>query len=177
MTIQVTFRVYKGTSLTSLVYFHCPLALEVAGFPRLQSWRMLVVALVALASVGFMAASATVAADPRPNIVMLLLDDWGWANLGVHNPGNPEVVTPNIDALIAEGAAAGACLPVSVGASLHVGFASLRRHSSGQALRVQGRSARTMRSTIYITPRCVCQICSPSRCALQSGRNPIHVNG
>ena len=29
--------------------------------------------------------------------------DWGWANLGLHNPGNPDVVTPNIDALIAGG--------------------------------------------------------------------------
>lgn len=38
--------------------------------------------------------------DPR---VVLCCSDWGWANLGVHNPGNPEVVTPNIDALIAEG--------------------------------------------------------------------------
>ena len=73
-------------------------------------------ALALVALVGFIAAPAAVAADPRPNIVMLLLDDWGWANLGVHNPGNPEVVTPNIDALIAEGAAAGECSLISAGA-------------------------------------------------------------
>lgn len=68
----------------------------------------------------------------KSHIMFVLVDDWGWANLGLHNPGNPEVVTPNINALIAEG--------------------------------------------ILLDRHYVYKICSPSRCALQSGRNPIHVN-
>ena len=28
------------------------------------------------------------------------MDDWGWGNLDIHNPGNPEIVTPNINSII-----------------------------------------------------------------------------
>ena len=39
-----------------------------------------------------------------PHIVMMLVDDWGWANVGYHrNPPTREVVTPNIDQLVKEG--------------------------------------------------------------------------
>ena len=39
-----------------------------------------------------------------PHIVMMLVDDWGWANVGYHrNPPTREVVTPNIDGLVKEG--------------------------------------------------------------------------
>ena len=78
------------------------------------------------------AASSCAAAAPQPNILMVLVDDWGYANFGLHNPANAEVVTPNLDAL-----AQGGVL--------------LDRHY-------------------------VFKYCSPSRCALQSGRNPVHVN-
>ena len=41
---------------------------------------------------------------PGPNIVMMLVDDWGWANVGYHrNPPTKEVVTPNIDSLVKQG--------------------------------------------------------------------------
>ena len=43
------------------------------------------------------------AAATKPNLVFILADDWGYANLGVHNPGNPEVITPFINSLIADG--------------------------------------------------------------------------
>jgi arylsulfatase I/J len=40
----------------------------------------------------------------KPNIVMMLVDDWGWANVGYHrDPPTREVVTPNIDSLVKEG--------------------------------------------------------------------------
>ena len=40
----------------------------------------------------------------QPHIVFMLVDDWGWANVGYHrNPPTPEVVTPNIDNLVKEG--------------------------------------------------------------------------
>ena len=41
---------------------------------------------------------------PGPNIVFMLVDDWGWANVGYHrDPPTKEVVTPNIDRLVKEG--------------------------------------------------------------------------
>ena len=77
-------------------------------------------------------AAALALAAPKPNILMVLVDDWGWANWGLHSPANAEIVTPNLDALAGAGVV-------------------LDRHY-------------------------VYKICSPSRCALQSGRNPVHVN-
>ena len=39
-----------------------------------------------------------------PHIVFVLVDDWGWANVGYHrDPPTPEVVTPNIDGLVKQG--------------------------------------------------------------------------
>ena len=39
-----------------------------------------------------------------PHIVFMLVDDWGWANVGYHrDPPTPEVVTPNIDGLVKQG--------------------------------------------------------------------------
>ena len=38
-----------------------------------------------------------------PNIVFIMLDDLGWGNVGYHNPGNLQINTPNIDALVSEG--------------------------------------------------------------------------
>ena len=44
------------------------------------------------------------AADTKPNLVFMLVDDWGWANVGYHrNPPTKEVVTPNIDDLVKNG--------------------------------------------------------------------------
>jgi arylsulfatase I/J len=81
------------------------------------------------------AVGSVLAAD-KPHVLLLVLDDFGWANAGWHRvpgaPGSDEVVTPNLDAL------------VRTGVELN-------------------------RSYVY-------QFCSPSRSALQSGRNPVHVN-
>lgn len=40
-------------------------------------------------------------AAPRPNIVFIFADDWGWGDLGCH--GHPWLKTPNLDRLAAEG--------------------------------------------------------------------------
>ena len=83
------------------------------------------------------------AAAPRPNIIHMLLDDFGWAEVGFHRTAGADsrpaaalapadVSTPVLDSLVAE--------------SLE-----LRR--------------------FYVH-----KICSPTRCSLQSGRAPIHVN-
>ena len=40
----------------------------------------------------------------KPHLVFMLVDDWGWANVGYHrDPPTKEVVTPNIDSLVKEG--------------------------------------------------------------------------
>ena len=44
------------------------------------------------------------AQQSKPNLVFMLVDDWGWANVGYHrDPPTKEVVTPNIDGLVKEG--------------------------------------------------------------------------
>ena len=43
------------------------------------------------------------AAD-KPHVVFMLVDDWGWANVGYHrDPPTREVDTPNMDSLVKEG--------------------------------------------------------------------------
>ncbi|CAE8635175.1 unnamed protein product [Polarella glacialis] len=39
----------------------------------------------------------------KPNLVFILVDDWGWNNVGYHRPNTAEVSTPNIDKLVREG--------------------------------------------------------------------------
>lgn len=51
-----------------------------------------------------LASSLPPAAGTQPHIVMVLVDDWGWANVGYHrDTPTKEVVTPNFDRLCAEG--------------------------------------------------------------------------
>jgi len=54
--------------------------------------------------------------SPRPNILFILADDWGWGDLSCH--GHPYIKTPNIDRLAREGTdfhrftvASGVCSP------------------------------------------------------------------
>lgn len=61
-------------------------------------------------------ASAQCEETPRPNIVFIFADDWGWGDLSCH--GHPYVKTPNIDRLAREGTdfhrftvASGVCSP------------------------------------------------------------------
>lgn len=46
-------------------------------------------------------ASDGVQAAPRPNILFMFSDDWGWGDLGCH--GHPYLRTPHIDRLAREG--------------------------------------------------------------------------
>ena len=76
----------------------------------------------------------TPAADKKPHIVLILVDDWGWANVGYHRAeSTPEVFTPNIDSLVKMGVeldqVSGACVRVCVRACV---CACVRRvHLSG----------------------------------------------
>jgi arylsulfatase A len=76
-------------------------------------------------------ASAAVAGDVPPNVVLILIDDLGWTDLGVYGSRFHE--TPNIDRLAAEGlrfsnayAAAPVCSPTR--ASLLTGKSPARLH-------------------------------------------------
>lgn len=73
------------------------------------------------------------AVQTKPNVVMVLTDDLGWADVGWHRaPDYKENVTPRMNEL------------VKTGVELDRAYAF--------------------------------KYCSPSRCAIQVGRNPIHVN-
>ncbi len=79
--------------------------------------------------------AAAAAAALQPHIVIILVDDWGYNNVGYHaknNANSAEIQTPVIDSLAAEG--------------------------------------------IILNRHYVFSFCSPSRSALHTGRNPIHVN-
>ena len=70
---------------------------------------------------------------PRPHILFVLIDDYGWSDAGWHRePGYLDIQTPVMDSLVSAGI-------------------ELDRHYTYK-------------------------FCSPSRSAIQSGRNPIHVN-
>ncbi len=49
--------------------------------------------------------TTSLAAEPvkRPNVIVILADDQGWGDLSLH--GNPNLSTPNIDAMARDGAA------------------------------------------------------------------------
>ena len=48
------------------------------------------------------AASALPSVDERPNVLLILTDDQGWGD--VHSHGNPQIDTPTMDRLAAQGA-------------------------------------------------------------------------
>ena len=73
--------------------------------------------------------SSSVMASYKPNIIVMVADDLGWADVGFH--GNQVIETPSLDRIAAEGA-------------------QLNR--------------------FYTTP-----ICSPTRAALMTGRDPIRL--
>ena len=64
---------------------------------------------------GMMAVAAPAAAQQqRPNIVFIMGDDIGWANIGVYNQGIMAGRTPNLDQLAAEGCASPTITPRQV---------------------------------------------------------------
>ena len=62
---------------------------------RYSLMMMLVLAMVSAA-----ATSAHAADAPRPNVVYILADDMGWADVSFHGP---DIKTPNIDKIAASG--------------------------------------------------------------------------
>ncbi len=75
-----------------------------AHLPRAGRWCALVavgVLMVGCGSDSPATTGASRAADPRPNILIIVADDLGWADLGCY--GNTYFRTPNLDALAANG--------------------------------------------------------------------------
>lgn len=90
-----------------------------------------------------MAADETDRAEDRPNIIYIMADDLGYADLGCY--GQKRIKTPNIDRLAAEGTrftqcytGASVCAPrrCVLMTGLHTGHATIR-----------GNTARTLRGT------------------------------
>ena len=57
-------------------------------------------AAIAIAGGAFRASAATAQTDARPNIIVILVDDMGWSDIGSYGG---EIPTPNLDALAARG--------------------------------------------------------------------------
>ena len=57
-------------------------------------------AVIAIAGGAFRASAATAQTSPRPNIIVILVDDLGWSDIGSYGG---EIATPNLDALAARG--------------------------------------------------------------------------
>ena len=79
-------------------------------------------------AIAFLSSSSVFAGD-KPNIIVMVADDLGWADVGFH--GNQIIETPSLDRIAAEG---------------------------------------TQLNRFYTTP-----ICSPTRAALMTGRDPIRL--
>ncbi|MCB9876976.1 MAG: sulfatase-like hydrolase/transferase [Planctomycetes bacterium] len=65
------------------------------------SLRLPTLTLAALAMLAAPTATTRAAAQRRPNVLIFVSDDQGWADIGYHNPA---VYSPRLDALAAEGA-------------------------------------------------------------------------
>ncbi len=92
----------------------------------------------------FLCAQAFATAAPKPNIVIIFADDWGWGDLSCH--GHPWLKTPNLDKLASEGTdfqqfnvLSPVCSPSRVGLmtghyparySIHGHFATPQSHKS-----------------------------------------------
>lgn len=61
---------------------------------------MRILKLIAFA-LGFAVSAMLQAAEPPPNVIVILCDDLGYGDLGVH--GHPHILTPNLDALADSG--------------------------------------------------------------------------
>lgn len=95
-----------------------------------------------LITFGLLISSAFSAFAEKPNIVYLMLDEWGYFESG--HMGNPDLVTPNIDQFAAEGmrftnayAGAPVCGPTrcSLLTGLHAGHMSMRGNNGYAPIR------------------------------------------
>ena len=99
----------------------------------------------------------------RPHILLLIADDYGWANAGWHSKQNAEVRTPHMNELVAQG---------------------IELNRACEDCSPHPLLSTTLRLTFNVPFACHVRpphadqykFCSPTRCSLQSGRLPVHVN-
>ena len=82
-----------------------------------------------LASAGLGFTSLLRAADPKPNVVVILADDQGWGDLSVH--GNTNLSTPHIDGLARDGAIFDRFFVCAVCAPTRAEYLTGRYHARG----------------------------------------------
>lgn len=91
---------------------------------------------------GGLAGSADTSSEERPNIVFIVVDDMGWADLGCY--GGKQIKTPNINRMAKEGirftdaySGCTVCAPARsvLMTGLHMGHTSVRGNTGGIALR------------------------------------------
>jgi len=91
---------------------------------------------------GGLAGSADTKSEERPNIVFIIVDDMGWADLGCY--GGKQIKTPNINRMAKEGirftdaySGCTVCAPARsvLMTGLHMGHTSVRGNTGGIALR------------------------------------------
>ena len=71
---------------------------------RLSAPKMAAAAFLGLALVLGAAPASAASAAPKPHVLFVLVDDLGWGEVGFNRAvPDPEVVTPNVDKLVAEG--------------------------------------------------------------------------
>ena len=68
---------------------------------RVRLSMIVVAAALGVLALGALRATPAAQADDRPNVVVILVDDMGWSDIG---PYGSEIPTPNLDALAARGA-------------------------------------------------------------------------
>src|SRR5690606_21110643 len=128
-----------------------------AGFKRKFCLMALAVTMAACSGGGGQSDENKVAADTRPNVLIILADDLGYSDIGAFGS---EIETPNLDALAAEGRiltnmhAAAACSPTRAmllsGADHHlVGLGQMAEYVSILTAAGSGMIPTVQNSSLY----------------------------
>ena len=97
MNIHLSYVVFSGGSLLQTVYSSVPHNLSIKYFPTHnipnQLMNRILITLLLLGTIHFLPAAA--AQSEQPNIIVFLVDDMGWADIGAN--GSKFHETPSID--------------------------------------------------------------------------------
>ena len=92
---------YKQKSCDHLMIVRIPFTVHTS---KLISLVMIMVQITIIFALLVAVAFSEDESADKPHIVYVLVDDWGWANVGYHrNPPTREVDTPNTNSLVKDG--------------------------------------------------------------------------